>query len=562
MLHELSIENLGVIESARLELGPGLTCVTGETGAGKTMVLTGLGMILGSRSTPATVRTGADAAVAEAVVDVAPGSPEAAQLDETGAVLDDDGTVIVSRSVGATVRSRTVIGGRSVPQSVLAEVSSAWVTVHGQADQQRLRSGAHQRALLDEYAGEAHLDAVRRVGDAYAAWREAVSSLDAMIDGADAARAEAARLRDDLAAIDEVDPQPGEDDALASEAAVLQNAEAVREGVAGAREAVDGEGEISLVVAVEAARRSLGEAARHDPALEELEQRLADISYTAADIATELGSYLDRLDADPLRLDAVLERRSAIAGLMRRLGTDFEGILEQREKAATEIAADDAWDERLAERRAAVDAAREALDDCAREVTEGRRAAAEQLATDVDAELDGLAMRDARFAVEVAPADLGRHGADEVIMTLAGHVGAPSLPVAQAASGGELSRVMLAIEVSLARRSRAPGHTFVFDEVDAGVGGKAAQAVGRRLAELARTHQVLVVTHLAQVAAFADTHIVVQKASDGAVTRSQVRAVEGEDRVQEVARLLSGHEDSVAARAHAYELLEASSVAR
>ncbi|WP_062296170.1 DNA repair protein RecN [Demequina maris] len=559
MLHELAIENLGVIESARVDLGPGLTCVTGETGAGKTMVLTGLGLITGSRSVPATVRTGADAALAEAVVDVAPGSWPAERLEEAGATVDDDGTVIVARTVGATTRSRTVVGGRTVPQAVLAEVAEHWVTVHGQSDQARLRSTAEQRAILDGFAG--HDALLAAYAAAWEAWREARTRLEEMESGAEAARLEAARMRDDLDAIDAVAPEPGEDAALAAQLEVLQHSEAVRAGVAGAREAIDGEAEITLVVAADAARRALGDAARHDPALEELERRLADVAYSAADIAHELASYLDRMDADPARLEQLQARRADLNALMRRIGADLDGVLAYRDRAAEAVLQDDTWDETLAARREAEAAAHAEVERAAAELSASRRAAAERLSADVDAELDGLAMPDAHFLVGLRAVEPRATGADEVEMTLASHPGAPHRPVAQAASGGELSRIMLAIEVSLARHAVTPGHTFVFDEVDAGVGGKAAIAVGRRLAELARTHQVLVVTHLAQVAAHADRHVVVAKATDGSVTRSQVHEVAGEDRVEELARLLSGHEGSKTALAHARELLEASRVA-
>ncbi|WP_062291917.1 DNA repair protein RecN [Demequina phytophila] len=559
MLHELAIENLGVIESARVDLGPGLTCVTGETGAGKTMVLTGLGLITGSKSIPATVRTGADSAVAEAVVDVEPGSWPAARLEEAGASLDDDGTVIVSRTVGATTRSRTVVGGRTVPQAVLAEVAEHWVTVHGQSDQARLRSSGEQRAILDGFAG--HDALVASYAAAWEAWRDARRELEAMESGAEAARLEAARMRDDLDAIDAIDPQPDEDAALAAQIEVLEHSEAVRTGVAGAREAIDGDAEITLVVAVDAARRALGDAARHDPALEALEARLAELAYGAADVAHELSSYLDRMDADPARLETLQSRRADLNALMRRIGADLDGVLAYRERAAAAVAQDDTWDETLAARRDAERDARARLESVARDLTASRRAAADRLSAEVDAELDGLAMPDAELRVELRAVEPRASGADEVAITLASHPGAPHRPVAQAASGGELSRIMLAIEVSLARHAVTPGHTFVFDEVDAGVGGKAAIAVGRRLAELARTHQVLVVTHLAQVAAHADRHVVVAKSTDGSITRSQVHEVAGEDRVEELARLLSGHEGSKTALAHARELLEASRVA-
>lgn len=563
MLHELSITDLGVIESARIELGPGLTCVTGETGAGKTMVLTGLGLILGAKSVPATVRTGADAAVAEAVIDIPQTGPLAQRLADAGVMWDDDGSVIVSRTVGATTRSRTIMGARTVPQSLLAETAAELVIVHGQSDQVRLRSAAHQRDTLDSYGGADHAQVRDRYTQAWAAWTEAAQQLREMEEGADTERAEVARLRDDLAAIDELAPQEGEDEALQLEARVLENLEAVRTGAAAAHEVIAGDHENTVVAALEAARKALADAASHDESLAAAEQRLAEYAYGAADVGAELASYLDGLDADPARLDQIHERRSDLATLMRRLGVmDLAGVLEYAEAARPRVALDDNWDHVLEQRREAAQQARAELEAAASALSKSRVAVAKKLSAAVTSELELLAMADAEFSVAVDPIDLAAHGADAVTMTLASHPGAPHRPVAQAASGGELSRIMLAIEVSLANATHEQARTFVFDEVDAGVGGKAAVAVGNRLAQLARTHQVLVVTHLAQVAAYADTHVVVTKSTDGSVTRAQVAPVTGEARVQEIARLLSGQEDSSTARAHALELLEASAVAR
>ncbi|PKQ25990.1 MAG: DNA repair protein RecN [Actinobacteria bacterium HGW-Actinobacteria-4] len=562
MLHELSIENLGVIESARVSFDRGLTVVTGETGAGKTMVLTGLGLILGGKSTPAAVRVGADEASVEAVLDVPVDAHATTVLADAGVMVEDDGSVVVARTVGATTRSRTIVGGRTVPQALLAQVADQLVTVHGQSDQVRLRSPARQRDTLDAYAGANHALVVANYREAWGAWGEARAALEAMEAGAESQRSEMVRLRDDLAAIDDVDPQPGEDAALAAEAQVLENSEAVRMGVAGAQIALNSDADASVVAAVEAARRSLADAAHHDRSLAPLEERLAEISYAASDVASELASYLDNISADAARLDEVHRRRSDIATLLRRLGMDLPSALDFRARAREKVAEDDAWDERLHARREAESRSHSEVLELARQVSAGRREAATKLASAVNNELAQLAMADARFAISVDDTDVGPSGADVVTMNLSAHPGAPPRPVAEAASGGELSRIMLAVEVSLAHAGTAPGHTFVFDEVDAGVGGKAAVAVGNRLAELARTHQVLVVTHLAQVAAFADHHVVVAKATDGAVTRAHVHEVAGEDRVQEIARLLSGQEDSTTARAHALELLEASSVAR
>ena len=563
MLHELTITDLGVIESARIELGPGLTCVTGETGAGKTMVLTGLGLILGAKTVPATVRTGADAAVAEAIIDIPQTGPVAQRLADAGVMWDDDGSVIVSRTVGATTRSRTVMGARTVPQTLLAETAAELVIVHGQSDQARLRSSAHQREMLDSYGGAEHAAVREQYADAWAAWTEAKEQLRRMEEGADAQRAEVARLRDDLAAIDELAPQAGEDEALLTEARVLENMEVVRTGAATAHEAIAGDHEHTVVAALETARRALADAASHDESLVPLEQRLAEYAYGATDVGAELASYLDGLDADPARLDQIHERRSDFATLMRRIGAiDIDAVLAYAAEARPRVALDDDWDRVLDERREAEQHTRAQLDTAATALSASRAAVATRLAQVVTNELELLAMADAEVAVTVEAIEPAAHGADAITMTLASHPGAPHRPVAQAASGGELSRIMLAIEVALAGAAHEQARTFVFDEVDAGVGGKAAVAVGNRLAQLARTHQVVVVTHLAQVAACADTHVVVAKATDGSVTRAQVAPVTGEARIQEIARLLSGQEDSSTARAHALELLEASAVAR
>ena len=525
MLHELSIENLGVIEAARITLGPGLTCVTGETGAGKTMVLTGLGLILGAKADAGTVRGGAAEAIAEAVLDLPLAAAELAA--DAGAAIDDDGTIVVLRTLGATTRSRATLGGRTVPQSLLAELTEHAVTVHGQSDQVRLRTAAKQRATLDSFAGAGHAATLSEYRVAWSAWADARAALAEMETGAATQRAAIEALRADLEAIDAVEPREGEDDELAARIAVMENSAEVRAAAGAARAILAGDDDVTAVGVLDAAGRSLAGAARHEPALADLATRIADLRFAADDIASELARYLDALDADGASLDSLHARRSLIAGLQRRLGTDLAGVLAHAERARRTVAEDDAWDETLAHRREHERACETRVMDIAAVVSGGRREAAEALALAVDAELAQLAMADATFGVRVDATQPGPSGADVVAMTLAAHPGATARPVADAASGGELSRIMLAIEVALAARSVDAGHTFIFDEVDAGVGGKAALAVGQRLAALARTHQVLVVTHLAQVAAFADAHVVVEKASDGVVTRSQVHAVDG-----------------------------------
>lgn len=560
MLHELSITSLGVISSARLPLRPGLTVVTGETGAGKTMVLTGLGLILGGKATPEAVRVGADEAVAEAIYDMPETSAGRALAADAGAVIDEDGTVTVVRTVGSSTRSRSILGGRTVPQALLAQVGEEFVTVHGQADQVRLRTPARQRQLLDTYAGPRHGEALAEYRAAWAQWREASDAWDRMVESEDVERARLTRLSDDLAALEQAAVQPGERAELEATGQVLAHAESLRTLAVTAHDALAGEVDFTAAVSLEAARRALDEAVTHDPSLQGLATRVADYLYGATDAAQELSSYVDRLEADPTRLDAMHQRLSTISAAERRFGRAADELEPLRASIAHELGVDAAWEDRVEAAKAARDQARTRMLECADKVTQGRTAAAQRLAAHVEKELALLAMPDATVQMRVDPREPGPFGADDVSLLLSAHPGAPARPVTEAASGGELSRIMLAIEVSLAEAG-GPAHTFVFDEVDAGVGGKAAQAVGQRLAALARTHQVLVVTHLAQVAACAAHHVVVLKASDGAVTVSHVREVDGEDRITEIARLLSGEEDSVSARAHAVELLENSHVA-
>ena len=562
MLHELSIENLGVIRAARLTLADGLTVLTGETGAGKTMVLTGLGLVMGQKVTSAIVRTGAEAALAEAIFDVPDDSEAAGVLVDAGAIRNEDGTVTISRSLGSAARSRTVVGGRQVPQALLADCADDLVTVHGQADQVRLRSAARQRDMLDRYAGEAHLAVLATYRATWAALLEERAELERLERGAAAERTAVSHMRDDLAAIDAVKPEPGEDEALAAEATLLENAETVRAGVATAAEALAGEDENTILTTIEVARKALADAARHDETLAAQEARLVEHSYGLSDLASDLTRYLAALDADPARLEAVQRRRSDLAALCRRVGRDLAGVLAYAEEAAVRVAEHDSWDERVGAHRAEVARLEAEVASLAGILSEGRRSVARRLAEAVNGELAQLAMPQAAFDVEVEATEPGPFGCDAVDMTLSAHPGAPRRPVAEAASGGELSRITLALEVSLAEGKAPAGHTFVFDEIDAGVGGKAAVDVARRLAILARTQQVLVVTHLAQVAAFADHHIVVTKDTAGEVTTSEVREVTGETRIQEIARLLSGQEDSTTARAHALELLEVSTVSR
>lgn len=569
MIEELRIEDLGVIERATIPLGPGLTVITGETGAGKTMVLSGLALILGGKADAAVVRHGAERAAAEGRFLLDPAGEIAERARDAGAELDDDDSLVVRRTVAAGGRSRAVLGGSGVPAGVLAELADALVTVHGQADQARLRSPRHQRAALDAFAGPAHLETLVGYRQAWATRQELAAELDHLERDAAELLREAELLRVGLAEVERVDPQPDEDVALAAEAERLGHLEDLRGAAAQAHAALSGgdtPDEPGVAALVDIARRAVEHVAAHDPVLAELGRRLAEVGYLVADLAADVSGYADGLEADPARLAAVLERRGELQTLARTHGGTVADVLAWASRASDRLLALDRGDDRRAElgtRLAALDAELAAT---AATLTTGRAAAAARLAEVVTGELGGLAMPGARLDVELRPLDaLGAWGAEDVEMLLAGHAGAPARPLGQGASGGELSRVMLAVEVALATAPDAarPG-TFVFDEVDAGVGGRAAVEVGRRLATLARQAQVVVVTHLAQVAAHADRHLVVTKSSRGdadVVTASDVRVVAGDERIAELARMLSGS-TSATALEHAAELLEAAGVGR
>ncbi|MFD5746974.1 DNA repair protein RecN [Streptomyces sp. NPDC127033] len=574
VLEEMRIRSLGVIDDAVVELSPGFTAVTGETGAGKTMVVTSLGLLLGGRADPALVRIGAKSAVVEGRITLVPGAPATLRAEEAGAELDE-GALLISRTVSAEGRSRAHLGGRSVPVGMLGELADDLVAVHGQTDQQGLLRPARQRKALDRYAGDAVGAPHATYATAYRRLRAVAAELDELTTRARERAQEADLLRFGLTEIAAVEPLAGEDTELAAEAERLGHAEALASAASLGHAALAGNPEdpegVDATTLVGGAGRALEAVKAHDPVLAGLADRLGEIAILLTDVAGELAGYADNLDADPRRLAAVEERRAALTGLTRKYGTDIDAVLAWSEESAARLTELEGDDERIGELTAERDALRAELSGLAQALTDARTEAAARFAEAVTAELASLAMPHARVSFDIRQTEspdesagvdvggrsvaYGPHGADEVELLLAPHPGAQPRPIAKGASGGELSRVMLAVEVVFAGSDPVP--TYLFDEVDAGVGGKAAVEVGRRLAKLARSAQVVVVTHLPQVAAFADRQLLVEKTVDGSVTSSGVTILEGEDRVRELSRMLAGQEDSETARAHAEELLAA-----
>ncbi|MBD7958765.1 DNA repair protein RecN [Microbacterium sp. Sa4CUA7] len=558
MIEEIRLRDLGVIAQATLPMGPGFTAITGETGAGKTMVVTGLGLLLGQRADSGAVRSGAAQASVEGTWIVPEDGPVAERVREAGGDLEPigggDAELYLARTVSSEGRGRATVGGRTAPAGVLADLADQLVVVHGQSDQLRLRSAVAQRDALDRFGGAPIADAVRVYREAYDRWRALDAELTELTRDRDARAREAEDLRLLLADIERIAPQPGEDDDLARRSERLSHAEDLRLAAATAHATLSSDDDVPDVVALAAeAKRALERAAERDEALTSLAEQAADIGYRAADLAQALAGYLADLDeTGPQELAAVEERRAELATLTRVHGTVDAAIALLQTGSARLVELDDDGDRigRLTEESAA---ASTVLDAAAAALTTARTEAAERLGAAVTEELRALALPDARLVVDVAPGAASAAGRDEVTILLAPHPGAEPRSVAKGASGGELSRVMLALEVVIAGTDPVP--TFVFDEVDAGIGGAAAIEVGRRLARLAESSQVVVVTHLAQVAAFAGNHLTVVKANDGSVTASSVRRLEGAEREAEMARLLSGMADSDAALTHARELL-------
>lgn len=557
MIEELHIRDLGVIADATLPLGPGFTAITGETGAGKTMVVSALGLLMGERSDAGAVRSGASQARVGGIVRTSDAAV-AEIVDDLGGDLEDD-ELVLSRTVSAEGRSRASVGGTSAPVGSLARLAERLFAVHGQSEQLRLRSASAQRETLDRFGGDPLAQTLREYRSAHRERQALSAQVSELTAARDERAAEAVRLRTELEEIAAVDPQAGEEQELVQRIDLLSNVEALRAATSTAHEALatDSDDPMSRDAStlVDEAVREVERVAGHDHRLEAVLETLRSASFQLADAARELAAYAADLDQEgPGELAQANDRLAALNGLFRAYGTDSAAVVAYAADAASRLTELDGDDERIDELTARLAQLDEQERSLAARLTELRTDAAERLAALVTVELRQLALPDAEFVVRVTPLDaLGASGGDEVQLLLAPHPGAQPRPIAKSASGGELSRVMLALEVVVAGVDPVP--TFVFDEVDAGVGGAAAIEIGRRLARLARSSQVIVVTHLAQVAAFANNHLQVVKDSSGGFTESSCRRLDGEERLAEMARLLSGLSDSGSALEHAAELL-------
>ncbi len=550
MLVELRIRNVAVIDTVSLPLAGGLNVLTGETGAGKSLIIGALGMLLGERAAADRVRAGAERATVEGVFDVRGMPALRALLDGRGVETDDD-LLVLKREVGANGRSRAWINGSTVTAAVLAEVGARLVSVHGQHDSRQLVDADHQRDVLDAYV---QADAVRnRVADAHAQ----VSALRARERELEQRRQDAMRRADYLRfvsrEIEEINPVVGEDESLDADIRRLSHAEELQGLAAQAAAAISGDDRAALT-RLAAVRRALASLVRIDPSLERLQAGFDAAVYALDELTTELESYAESIEADPQRLRTLERRRDQLLSLMRKYGPSLAEVLAAGAEARAELDLLDGGTLDLAAIADARAAAEGALVEAAAELTRMRQSGAHRFSGAVTALLPELGMREGRVEVVLSPLDvIGAAGAESVSFVAALNAGSDLRPLSRIASGGELSRVMLALSTVLARLQQVP--TLVFDEVDAGVGGAVAWQVGALMRRVASHHQVLAISHLAQIAARAHHHIVVHKSAVGTVTTSDTTVITDEARVVEIARMLGGDADREVSRAHARELI-------
>ena len=556
-LEEITIRSIGVIDQSTLEISKGLTVLTGETGAGKTMILTALNLILGGKADSALVRKGSERLVASGRFSI-PKSSEYLFED----VLVEDGELIVTRTVAADGKSKATTNGVSATAGTLSAVGDNLVEVHGQAANQNITKSSRQRELVDRF-GQIDLNDYQKALHDYHELKERITALKKSIAQKDK---ELADLREFANAFKKLNPSATEFAEIDGEIARLSSVEEFRLATAQAVAAIEDE-EAGSLTSLGVARRALEAARSKDPLLEAIYQQLSESFFLLDDAQSALNSYQSKLEADPARLDFLHARKADINTFIKKFGGS--GTYEQelaeltvRFKNSSDAIADlEGGDQRLTELETQLTTLKKVLLTAAKSVSELRSKAADRLSKLVTTEIQQLSMPHASFVAKVessdysAPkeSDFTSHGCDEIAMFIQGHKDAPLVALAKGASGGEMSRVMLALEVVIA--TTHPIGTYVFDEVDAGVGGKAAIEVGKRLHQLAQHAQVIVVTHLPQVAAWADSHFVVTKNNDGTVSQSDVRNVSGEDRIEEIARMLAGLENSSSAREHATELL-------
>lgn len=556
MIEEIYIQDLGIIAESRLKFGSGLTVITGETGAGKTMVLSALSLLLGSRSDSSAIRQGQPQAFVEGRWWLKNPETVNPRLEDAG-LGATEGELILNRSVSLEGRSRSSVNARSVPVSLLSEIGEELVVVHGQSDQIRLKSTAAAREALDQFAGAAHQALLNEYQKLFNSWRQQSANLADLKQNLGSKTARVEELKFALEELERLNFQPNEDIYLAEAIAKLSNLESLRTAIGFAHEAISSEDfdAQDALSKISSAKKSLEQVSQLDVELERIATEMSTVNSTLVDLAADLSRYLGNLEIDAeLNLEQAQQRKSEMTSALRRFGPTLEDVLSFQAAASDELAALTLSDDDLTALEGQISLLHNEVVSLSEELSTNRKKAAEELQAAVSEELKSLAMPGASIIVQLEGlSELNTSGADAVQLLLSAYPGAEPRPISKSASGGELSRIMLAIEVVLARNEQVP--TFIFDEVDAGVGGAAAIEIGRRLARLAAQAQVIVVTHLAQVAAFANHHLRITKTAEGGYSNSSVASLTELERISELARMLSGLNESESALQHAGELL-------
>ena len=551
MLTELRIRNFAIIEQVTLPLAPGFNVLSGETGAGKSIIVGALGLLLGERASADLIRSGADKATVEGVFDIGRLKEISALADERGIEVEED-TLVLKREIATNGRGRAWINGTTVTATVLAEIGRLLVNLHGQHDAQTLLDSESQRRILDAFGGaDRQADLVRAAHKELSEARREIASLSSR-------RAEAEKRADYLRhvakEIEDAKLSPGEDTRLEDEARVLENADELRTLASALNELLSGE-DGSVLSQLGAAQRPLSSIERIDPAAARMQELFDAGFYALQELARSVEDYADSVELDPARLEEVRRRRDRLFGLLKKYGPTLQDVITAGTSARGELDLIDTAQFDLANLTAREADARRRLTADAEKLSEMRMGAAKKLAKAVDALLPPLGMPDGRFLVTLTARDEPTaDGAEDVEFRVALNVGHEDRPLARVASGGELSRVMLALKTILARVDQVP--TLIFDEVDAGIGGRVGLQVGDTLRRVAKEHQVFAISHLPQIAARAHHHIVVAKGARGGVTTADITVLEGTNRVNEIARMLGGDPESKVSRAHAKELLE------
>ena len=566
-LEEISIRSLGIIDQSTLELGRGLNVLTGETGAGKTMILTALSLVLGGKSDSSLVRTGSDRLVASAQFVLPKSNGDISSIAEESGADISEGSLILTRTVNSDGKSKAVAGGTTVPAATLVNFADHLVEIHGQAANHQIVKSARQRELLDRFAGAELSKALNSYQDALATYNELKARIKSMRESSSKRDREIADLEDFLLGWNKLKPTRGEYADVANQIARLSSVEDLRSASDGASQSLSDEAAGALT-SLGAARRFLDIAKGKDAKLDAIAAAVAEGFFVIDEASRDLTSYLSALEADPAKLDALQVRKAEIIAFIKKWGSAAEpdaeliALSEKAKSARATIADLTGGEDRIAELEVEMQGVKKELLGQAKVLTKIRTNAAVKLSESVSTEIHALSMPHTQFSIAVNSADYEGSlkesdfttlGCDEIVMQIQGHLDGPLIALGKGASGGEMSRIMLALEVVLAQTH--PVGTYIFDEVDAGVGGKAAIEVGRRLAALAQHSQVIVITHLPQVAAWADTHFVVKKSSDGSISQSDVAKLDTQNRIEEIARMLAGLEGSSSAREHAAELL-------